>query len=325
MNGEIPGPATKEMMSEVPETKERQEDESAGKEKEDKKVEEEERREDFEQARREQEAEDRDRIEETRQELKGKTEDVPGQQTTDQAGEQKLLETKEAFEKTIDRWGIKRSGRFSEEQIEELGVKVIQGLSSTLPKYHLDNRLRDMEKRTFLAEQTSFNGLILREMVGVPGWLRSVLEYIPLQGAGFYFRWSGGALINGGMPRFLIERTMYHEYLHGASSDVFRGQLNEGATEYYARYAASKQNILHNIINPQYLPGLITYALMKRAAGSEVADEAYFNGKTDGFERNLDQKWGSGSYARVSELSRGLGLGSLRGMLFAAFKGFTKG
>lgn len=224
------------------------------------------------------------------------------------------------FQHFLKDTGIEISDRHPTSRIEEMGNMVINGLDKEFPQFNLKDRLDGEEQRTILGTNTTMNEFAYRRQ-GLPDWIRAVAKYIPYQANGLHFR-DRGTVINGSLPNFLIERSMYHEYTHAASAHKFNRFLNEGATEYYSRQAASKNGLLQNIVNSEYLPGFFSYALMKGAVGSEIADQAYFNGQIKDFISSLDQKWGEGSYAKINGWSHNFF--GLRGFAYAVYKSVTR-
>ena len=271
--------------------------------------------------------EDEERIKDIRKELQERASEQENPQIAAQTWQQKIAEEKEKFEQRMTERGVEKSTRFSDEQVEDMGREVIANLDKTFPEYNLSSRLNGAERLTFLAEQTSFNDFAYQR-VGMAKWARGIFKHIPFQAAGFSL--SGlRTIVNGGLPRFLIKRTMYHEYLHEASAaqtpypygSGFSRGINEGATEYYARQAATKEGFAQNIMNPFYLPRALSYALMTRTVGQNVAKEAYFNGRVDEFKEALDEKWGRDAFEKVNDKSSGkFGFGAL---FYSGFKWLT--
>ena len=273
-----------------------------------------------------QEIEDQEGIEEVREKL----EQHVSMQASSHQGEleERDLDTiRGDYKERFARNGLRLSDKYSDEKTEEMGQSVKLGLSSQFPEYDIESRLEGVEKQTFIMEQSSFNEHIFRRL-GLGRGLTNILKRIPFQGAGF----STGTVnyINGGLPKFLVKRTMYHEYLHTASMkgdhsrsfrETFGGRLDEGATEYYARQAASKEGILHNVMNPFYLPNALTFGLLSRAVGKEVVGGAYFNGEVQQLKDVLAQKWEPDAWERVYDYSNSL-MG-LKGLAYAVFKSLT--
>lgn len=234
---------------------------------------------------------------------------------------------REEHKHVLERKGIVLSNRFTDQQIEEMGREVIDNLDNALPGYDLSSKLTSAGQYTFMLEQTSFNEYIFRRL-GIRGWIGNILKRVPFQAAGF----SVGDInyVNGGLPEFLIKRTMYHEYLHSAAANgdpdrnfrgLLGGAMDEGATEYYARQAASKEGFIQNVMNPFYLPNAVTFGLVSRSVGSDVAGGAYFNGNADQLKEAMVSKWGSDSWERVYDYS--YSWFGLKGLAYAAFKSLT--
>lgn len=271
----------------------------------------------------EQEAVDEERIEELQGELQQQTKAPVLSQ--DEPEEDKYAVLRQKYKDGLEKKGIVLSNKFTDEQVEEMGREVISGLNSEFPQ--IEDRLDGAEKLTFLIEQTSFNDYIFRR-IGLKGWFRNIFKHIPFQAAGLSV--GDRSYINGGLPNFLIKRTMYHEYLHNAAhqtdpdrklAGVFGNGIEEGATEYYARQAAAKEGVLYNVMNPFYFPNAMTYGLMSRSIGSDVLREAYFNGRVEELKDALINKWGSDSWERVYDYSSSLF--GLKGVAYAAYKSLT--
>src|SRR3989344_4216788 len=212
----------------------------------------EERLQELNEQREEQEREDEERIDEIRGELQQNStvKEEPNEAT--QQDEYRMA--REEHKHVLERKGIVLSNRFTDQQIEEMGREVIDNLDNALPGYDLSSKLTSAGQYTFMLEQTSFNEYIFRRL-GIRGWIGNILKRVQFQAAGF----SVGDInyVNGGLPEFLIKRTMYHEYLHSAAANgdpdrnfrgLLGGAMDEGATEYYARQAASKEGFIQNVI-----------------------------------------------------------------------------
>src|SRR5260370_39058863 len=79
----------------------------------------------------------------------------------------------------------------------------------------------------------------------------------------------------------------HHELLHIATQHLLNGKMSEplieGATQVYTRRAFATEFILNRIAGvdrtQNYPSGMMTYLLMERAAGSQIASDAFFNGE----------------------------------------------
>ena len=243
----------------------------------------------------EQDRRDEERVREVRDELVQKVvEDEfvrrrPFSGTKPGSGSYKVAYTVEEEMRSL---GFERSGKYSDDEVEEMGKEVINNLNENFPGYNVDTRLEGAERFTFIADRPSFNEFALRyRFPGINDRLVRLLRPLPLPVAGFAF---GGqrSVVNGGLPKFLVKRTMYHEDLHLASAGLSNSPINEGATEYYARQAATKEGFSQNVMNPFYFPRTVAYALMSRAVGEDIAKEAYFNGKKKGLRKPLIKNGG---------------------------------
>ena len=227
----------------------------------------------------------------------------------------------EQFEQEMRSFGFEKSAKYGDSEVEELEREVIGNLNETFPGYNIDTRLAGAESSTFIADRTSFNEFALRHRFPNMGerWVQ-LLKHLPIPAAGFAF---GGSetVINGGLPRFLVKRTMYHEDLHLASAGLLPTPINEGATEYYARQAAVKEGVSQNIINPRYFPRFLAFALMSQATGESIAKEAYFKGQINEFHSAVDAKWGEDSYLKINRLSHGFF--GVRAAGYSVFKWLT--
>ena len=280
-----------------------------------------ERGEDLEERKGKQDRHDEDRIEEIRDEMtrKANEQETPPPKPT-QLGD--LKNKMEQFEQEMRSFGFEKSAKYGDSEVEELEREVIGNLNETFPGYNIDTRLAGAESSTFIADRTSFNEFALRHRFPNMGerWVQ-LLKHLPIPAAGFAFG-DQRSVVNGGLPKFLVKRTMYHEDLHLASAGLLHTPINEGATEYYARQAATKEGFAQNVMNPFYFPNAVTYALMSRVVGEDVAKEAYFNGQIGEFQLAVDTKWGEDSYLKINRLSHGFF--GVRAAVYSAFKWSTR-
>ena len=268
----------------------------------------------------EQRREDEERIAEIRNELGQKSsEQETNQPTLIQEGNQ--LSEREKLEKRMNDLGFKKSDDYTGDELAGMQQVAKSNLQNTFPEYGINERLIGAEHGTFVADRTSFNEFALKQRFpNINERLLRILKSLPLPAAGFAF---GGSetVINGGLPRFLVKRTMYHEDLHLASAGLLPTPINEGATEYYARQAAVKEGVSQNIMNPRYFPRSLAFALMSQATGESIAKEAYFKGQINEFQSAVDDKWGEDSYLKINRLSHGFF--GVRATAYSAFKWLT--
>ncbi|MEX0616901.1 MAG: hypothetical protein WD231_03785 [Candidatus Woykebacteria bacterium] len=264
--------------------------------------------------------EDKERIAEIRVDLSRSVAERETHQSTSAQGSNQL-NPREEHESRMNYLGLKKSNSYTIDEIKDMQSVVISNLQETFPGYNINERLDGAEDTTFIANRDSFNEFALKQRFHVMNErLVSILKTLPLPVAGWAFG-SFETVINGGLPRFLVKRTMYHEDLHLASAGAMDTPINEGATEYYARQAASQEGFIYNIMNPFYLPRALAYGVMARVVGPNIADGAYFDGRVAEFREALDAKWGIDAFDKVNEKSFGrFGFGAF---FYTVFKRLT--